>query len=522
MSVQHPRIVAFLWFAALVAAVAIRAPRLGLRPMHADEAVQVARFCELWLQGDYRYDPTEYHGPTLAYATLPSVLVGGAVTLADTCEVTYRAVPVVFGVGLLLLFWLLRDALGRVGSVCSALLAGCSPAFVFYSRYYIHETLLACFTLAAIGCSWRYLRSGRWAWSVAAGVMLGLMQATKETAVIAYLAAVAAAAVVAVTTRRAPETGPAVVRWRAAHLAWGAAAAALTMALLFSSFLTNPRGILDGVLTYVPWLSRAGGQSPHVHAWPFYLQRLLWWRVADGPRWSEAMILGLALVGCAAGRRAAAGRLADIQVGFVRWLSCYTLAVTVIYTAIPYKTPWCMLQFLLGMVMLAGLGAALLIDAARRAPARIVIIGLLLAGTAHLAWQAYRASYAMAADVRNPYVYAQTSSGVERLADQLRQLAEASPQRYDTPVQVIWTDSYYWPLPWYLRQFAQVGWWTARPEEACAPVVIGSPQYDAALTRALDATHIMTGYYELRPRVLLQLWVRMDLWESHLRRLGRL
>ena len=46
--------------------------------------------------------------------------------------------------------------------------------------------------------------------------------------------------------------------------------------------------------------------------------------------------------------------------------------------------------------------------------------------------------------------------------------------------------------------------------------------FDAALTERLDETHLMTGFYGLRPGVLAQLWVRMDVWEAHLRRLGRL
>ena len=33
---------------------------------------------------------------------------------------------------------------------------------------------------------------------------------------------------------------------------------------------------------------------------------------------------------------------------------------------------------------------------------------------------------------------------------------------------------------------------------------------------------LMTGYFGVRPNVLAQLWVRMDLWEAHLRRLRRL
>ena len=61
------------------------------------------------------------------------------------------------------------------------MLTAISPALVFYSRYYIQETLLVFFTLAAVGCGWRYLRTHRLGWIVAAGASVGMMHATKET-----------------------------------------------------------------------------------------------------------------------------------------------------------------------------------------------------------------------------------------------------------------------------------------------------------------------------------------------------
>ncbi len=151
----------------------------------------------------------------------------------------YRAVPVVFGVGMLLLFWWLRDALGRVGGAIAAILMGCSPAFVFYSRYYIHETLLAFFTLAAITFAWRYLRTGRLTWCLAAGASLGLMQATKETAAIAYMAAAFALVAVVIAARGAAQRA---VTYRWLHVALGAAVAALVATVLLSSFGIHPRG----------------------------------------------------------------------------------------------------------------------------------------------------------------------------------------------------------------------------------------------------------------------------------------
>ncbi|MHB8974856.1 MAG: hypothetical protein ACYC4N_30880, partial [Pirellulaceae bacterium] len=321
-------------------------------------------------------------------------------------------------------------------------------------------------------------------------------------------------------------------RWNWRHLTLGAVLAVLVAATLLSSFFTHPRGAIDGVLTYVPCLSRAGGESVHSNPWYFYLQRLVWWRADNGPLWSEALILGLAATGFAASFLRKPYSLGNSHAGFVRWLGYYTLAVTAIYTVLPYKTPWCLLQFLLGLVLLAGVGAAELVRTARRLPLQIFVIALLLAGASHLAWQAYRASYVLVADPRNPYIYAQTSTDVLRLEDQLQQLADASDPGYDMSVQVIWSDAYYWPLPWYMRRFTHVEWWTVLPPDmlppdmsppnAPAPVVICSPQYDVELTRRLESTHIMTGFYQLRPQVLAQLWVKLDLWENYLRRLGRL
>jgi len=588
-----------LLLAVAAGALAFRLPRLADRPMHADEAVQAAIFRKLWLEGRYVYNPDEFHGPTLHYATLPSAWLSGAATFAQTDETTYRVVPVLFGTGLILLLWLLGDALGKPAAVCAGVLTAISPAMVFYSRYYIHETLLVFFTLAAIGAGWRYARSGKLSWCLVAGACLGLMQATKETCALVY-PAMGIGLVLAWAWRRlvgenpwlrhgprlrhglltrlrhglltvplgvgsedpgaggtvrrpchnsgrpchnsavplAETAGPGFRRW---HLATGLAAAILVAVTLLSSLLTNPRGPVDGVLTYLPWLTRAGGATPHVHPWHYYLHLLAWWRVGDGPRWSEGLILGLAAVGFAAAllphekgdaalfRSEKELRPLFLAVPeksyvpfFVRWLGFYTLALVAIYSALPYKTPWCMLGFLNGMILLAGVGAVALVRAVPTLPLKGLLAIVLLTGAGQLAWQSHRAGYVLAADPRNPYVYAHTVPDVARLAGDVEQLAEASPDGRRVRIHVVWQDTYYWPLPWYLRGFEGVGYWTEVPDDPGAPIVISSPQFDAALTERLDATHLMTGYYGVRPNVLAQVWVRMDLWEAHLRRLGRL
>src|SRR5262245_62086353 len=96
---------------AIAVALALRVPKLDTRPLHNDEAVNAIKVSELWQYGRYVYDPDEYHGPTLHYATLPFLWLSGAHNRDDLKDATLRLAPVVFGVGLVLLLLLFYDGL---------------------------------------------------------------------------------------------------------------------------------------------------------------------------------------------------------------------------------------------------------------------------------------------------------------------------------------------------------------------------------------------------------------------------
>ena len=80
-------------------ALAFRLQRLELRPFHGDEAVQAVKTGALYDGGQYRYDPHEFHGPSLYYLTLPVLKLSGARSFADAGDGAFRLVPVLFGVG---------------------------------------------------------------------------------------------------------------------------------------------------------------------------------------------------------------------------------------------------------------------------------------------------------------------------------------------------------------------------------------------------------------------------------------
>lgn len=498
-----------------------RLPQLDRRPMHGDEAVQAYKAGVLLDEGKYRYDPLEYHGPTLYYFAAAWARLTGHPTFDLTTERTFRLVPVIFGVALILLLWPLIDGLGRGPAVFAAALTAVSPALVFYSRYYIQEMLLVAFTTAAIAAAWRYTRHRSYRWAVATGLFLGLMHATKETAVIAFAAMAAAAALTAAIARkRDTQQSPPTERLNVKHLVAALAAAVAVSALFFSSFLTHPRGLVDAFAAYTHFLDRAGGAGLHRHPWHYYLKMLLYTHHARGPRWSEALILVLAVVGAASAflRR----QHPNANSHFIRFIAFYTLFMTVAYALIPYKTPWCMIGFLHGMILLAGVGAAEILRAVRgnrkspllsRRAGGAVVAALLLIGLAHLARQAYLANFRFDADIRNPYVYAHPVKGVLRLAQRAEDLAAVHPAGRAMTVKVVMPDGDYWPMPWYLRQFLNVGYWDAPPDSPDAPLIITSPEFKQQFDETLEGRYV-TEFHGLRPGILFLTYIDADLWDA--------
>ena len=503
---------------AIAAALVLRCSQPDARPMHNDEGVNALKFKTLWEQGVYRYDPDEYHGPTLPYFTLGWMKLIRAPDFAHQTEGRLRFVTVLFGIGLILLLPLVADGLGRRTSIVAAFFTAISPAMVFYSRYYIHEMLLVFFAFAAFACVWRYRRSGNIRWALLAGAAAGLMQSTKETFVLSIAAAGIAWAANEFWNWRIAATGPAQPwRWNFKHVAAAVAVWGVVAVLLFSSFFTNWNGIADAVRTYLPWLHRAQGASPHIHPWSFYLERLAWFHPAKGLTSSELFILVLAVFGLVAVFRSKLPSGSNIS--FARFIVFYTVILTAIYSVIAYKTPWCLLNFYHGMILLAGVGAVAVVDCFRKRVAKFAVGILLAAGAAQLAAQAWQLSTTTtySADPRNPYAYAQTSRDALELVAKVNAIAAASPQGKETEVKVMAPESEYGPLPWYLRNFDNGGWWSQIPPEPFAPIMIVSTKFDAQLDR--NKTHLMAGLFELRPGAFFELYVETNLWAGYLKTL---
>ena len=494
----------------LLVALSLRLSDLELRPLHHDESINAVKFQELLETGVYVYNPEEYHGPLLYYLTLPVVRLSGADSFADVQAWMLRLGPALLGALCLLLLLALADGIGLSAALLAMLFFAVSPMMVYYNRDYIHETYLVFFTLAAVLSGWRYYLNRHPWWFFLAGMNLAAMQTTKETFVVAWVSMGLAVLCTMAWDGYVPVPRPEPARGKGLPV-WvlvGTFALALAVSLLlFSSMFHHPRGMLDSFAALLHYFQRTGGESLHDHPWYYYFAILGYTSNLGAPVWTEALILVLAAAGVAAAvccRRDARG------LALVRFLALYSLIMAAVYSAVSYKTPWLAMNFHVGFILLAGVGAAWLISLVRFKWARAVVVGLCVAGAVHLGWQSMRLNEDYYASTRHPYVYSQT---VPDFLDLVQNVAEAAAQAEGTDTLIEVASPDYWPLPWYLRRYTHVGYWHTPPPHVTAPIIITSTAFAKKLESDLRSDY-HPEYFGLRPGLPLLVLIRQDLWDA--------
>ncbi|MBN1939298.1 MAG: hypothetical protein JW843_06920, partial [Candidatus Aminicenantes bacterium] len=298
--------------------------------------------------------------------------------------------------------------------------------------------------------------------------------------------------------------------------------------VFYSSFGANPEGIKDAASSlniYVEKGSDAAGI--HSHSFFYYLG-LLVGRVKDGLVWTEILVLlfGLAGMFFIFIRRpdpviyTEDPTPVDRSLGL--FLVVYTLGTTLAYSFLPYKTPWNLVPFYIGWLVLAGIGAIGLFRSVRSIGLKIVILLVLGLGLGHLALENRQANLRYPSDPRNPYVYAQTSPDFLKLPARMEQLAAVHPEHRNLLVKVLAGPYEQWPLPWYFRGYKKVGYWTELEKAgdlARADVVIASPEFAGQVGRILG-DRVIVENYGLRPDVILTVHIRRSLWNEFMRGRG--
>ena len=509
--------------AILLIAAVLRLYDLNLVPLHHDEGVNGNFLVRLVRDGAYKYDPENYHGPTLYYfaALIPwitRILFGTAARdHYGLTTFTIRLIPAVFGLGTIGLIFMLRRRLGTIAVLSAGLLLAVSPGAVYLSRYFIHETQFVFFTLGIVVFGLRFYDTRNPTWLLLASASAALLFATKETAMISVGVLLIAFGLTHVYRRlfrkalaqpvgkgrRPGVRQPGAFRtflddFGTANL-WISGAIAIVVflflnILFYSSFFKHSQGIYDALKTFEIW--RKTGQTAHVHS-PF---TYVLWLIRQ-----EGSLLFLGAIG-------AVLVVLKPKNSVALFAALWSFGLIAAYSLIPYKTPWLVLNFIVPLALIAGYVVQVIWEI-ERGQIRIVAMVLVIA----VAVSTYQTIDLNFINYDNDstyyvYVYAHTRRGTLDLVRNIEQIAKER-EGEKTGITIVSPD--YWPLPWYLRDYSRTAYFGTMAQSTEALIVAREDQkalMDAnfgELYRMVPSNDA-SGSFELRPGVRLLLYVRRN------------
>lgn len=494
------------------------------RTFHPDEANQAFTAGKLLETGVYTYKPTDHHGPTLYYAAAPIQKLFGHGNTASIDGDLLRCTPLVFAImTLILAFAAVRKATkNTLSSVFACALLAAAPIFTFYSTDFIQEMLLAAFSTAMFWSAVNFIAktvtpSGRTkpgTWALLFGISAGLAFATKETCVLTFASALAAGLVTLKLPGVRTSKSVDLQTFKPANsLVFVILAFLLTSVTLFSSFCADWQGVYNAFIAApLSYFNRAAGEAAaggadwHVHPFWWYAKLLF---VPDNILFSLAFV-PLTLLPLTFRFRSS---------NTLVFLSLHSLILFALYSLIPYKTPWCMLQVSVPMIVTYGILLGEIASKLKNGrliavTAFILPLSLFIAGNAHIMRDP---------DARDiPYNYAHASPQVKDLAACVASAYNAAGRNASSnSVNSAAADSRFiavalpphdtWPFPWYNRQLEpHTGYWTEfsklelLAKQGVKPTVVVCPAEEGHKVMPLFPHLNKTRRFEMRPRVRIR------------------
>lgn len=490
--------------AILIVATVLRILDLSAKVLHHDEGVNGMFTTNLFRTGYYHYDPANYHGPSLYYLSEITTTIGSVFLGKGGLNTwTIRLVTAIFGIGVVWLMLCLRRQLGTFGALTAAALAAVSPGFVFFSRYYIHEILFIFFSLGVLVSWLRYRETRQPRYFMLASASLAMMGTTKETWVITlavWLIAIPCTLVwLRILGRRHEElddavnpatpAAPAQSGWKGNQLYINAAVLFLAIwVVLYSSLFTNfSQGVLDSVRTYGFWFQTSG--NANVYPWTKYID---WLGRAELP------VMGLGTFGTVLALLQARSRFAVFSAFWAMGIFCA-------YALVPYKTPWLALSIVLPFIVMAGYGMEQMYTRWRQRGLAAALLGIAVLAAAT---QAVDLSFRSYDDESQPYSYAHTRRDFLNLVKQIEEIAAGNPAGKNIGITIMSPE--HWPLPWYLRDYPNAGYW-GKIVDTQEPIIVAHQDQKAEVDRLYGSRYRVIGEHDLRPGNRLVLYLRKDL-----------
>ncbi len=429
-----------IYLAIILFALFLRVILLDFRPMHHDESVQ--GWITLHLSS-YIYDPA-YHGPFLYYAT--SLIF----KLFGISDFSARILPVIFGVLLIVLILFMR--LSEKKKILIALYISISPIFLYYSRFFRNDIIIAFWSLLIYILAEEYLRTRKNVYLISLFSVASLSLCTKENTFITLFIFISF-----LLLRYPRKTMKWILgNWKSVIIS--SIPAILIYFLFFSSFLSHPERAISSIPDAIShWfemhkIQRIGG-PPY-----YYFPILLLY---------ESPVLLFSFMGCVYFYRKGNQKM----LFFIYWY----LSSFIIYSYLGEKVPWLSIHILLPAVFIA-------FEFLEEFSQKKLLLILFLLLTSYTVYSSILVNYIHPANPKEPLVFVQTSVDVPEVVNEIR----------GHEIAIISDD--YWPFPWYLRN-ENVSYWTKAPSKLTAEYLITKEEIE------------IEGYVKVRDFKLREWWI---------------
>lgn len=508
----------------LLLAAILRIAFLAIKPPHFDEGVNGWFVDQMVKNGYFKYDPSNYHGPLYFYILFVFQQLFGRNLWA-------LRMPAVIS-SLLCVFWMFRfrDFFGKRCVTWAAVAMAVSPGYVFYGRYSIHESLLVFFTMLFVWGGLGAIQTGLRKYSL--GILIGVtgMILVKETWVIhagSFLLALGCLYYWQFVRPSASQLIFAKQQWKRQEIILPVIAAMVAILFFYSGNFLHIETLGGLGEAYLIWFKTGAGAGGHIKG-DYGLGHVIQQWLAHGKEgylisdtsWCTLLnslnyllylgriyflnglnaVFGESWIHCLNFLNyywlflitryewpALAGIFASLwffwrrSAATIRLAGIYGCGVLAAYSLIPYKTPWCIISLLWPFYLVL----FYFIENLKKWKREVSIVAALMLA-ASLGWS-IRLNFFNYVNIEEPYVYVQTLPEYSILVDPLLHLAKQDPQYYYVSGQIL-LDSYY-PLPWVLGDFPQVGYYKQAPVRLDADFVVVESKKAGEIEKKLEDSY---------------------------------
>jgi hypothetical protein len=200
---------------------------------------------------------------------------------------------------------------------------------------------------------------------------------------------------------------------------------------VYSGFGGNPKGLKDFFVALAPWLKTGVGGNGHE-------KEFLHWTKLMGVNELAVLVGYLVAIPFA------------LKNKWIRFYLVMTFFLWLIYSAIPYKTPWCIISILWPFAIVSGYTMEEIMTRWSRNQRVVACVVLLVL----CAWEAkvqYQIVYNNPIDMTHPYVYVNSTYQMKEFIAKTQQLVREQPLMREQMVQVGTEES--WPIPIVFAKF---------------------------------------------------------------------